>query len=85
MISIGFDYLNVHNPHIVCDKGSVVLTFTPSPDTFPLREIPEILSLKHKHIVLVLLAYISYILYNSKGRENEPYGINVADTTTTKK
>ena len=33
---------------------------------------------------MVLLAYILHILYNSKGRKNEPSGINVADTTRKK-
>ena len=69
-ISTGFDYLNVHNPHIVCDKDYLVLTLTPSPSTFAVWEIPEI-----------LLAYILYILDNSKGIN---VGITVADTTTKK-
>lgn len=51
MISTGFDYLNVHNPHIVYDKVSVVLAFTPSPTKFSLRENPEVLSLKNKHTI----------------------------------
>ena len=81
-ISTGFHYLNVHNPHIVCDKDSAVLTLTPSPRIFPLWENPEIFSLKHKHTILVLPAYILYVMYNSNGRE--PHGINVADTATKK-
>lgn len=68
-ISTGFDYLTAHNPHIVCDIDSVVLTLTLSPGTFPLLENPEILSLKDKHTIVVLLAYILYILYNSKERK----------------
>lgn len=68
-ISTGFDYLTAHNPHIVCDIDSVVLTLTLSPGIFPLWENPEILSLKDKHTIVVLLAYILYILYNSKERK----------------
>ena len=83
-ISTGFDYLNKHNPHIVCDKDFVVLTFTPSPSTFSLWDNPEKLSLKSTRTILVLLAYILYELYNSKRRKSEPHGINVADTTTKK-
>ena len=30
-IATGFDYRNMHNPEIVCDKDSVMLAFTPHP------------------------------------------------------
>ena len=83
-ISTGCDYLNIHNPHIVCDKDSVVLTLTPSLSAFLLWENDEILTLKHKHTILVLLAYILHVLYNSERRKTELHGINVGDTTTKK-
>ena len=35
----GFDYLNVHNPHVVSRKDSLVLTSTPHLSAFPCGSI----------------------------------------------
>lgn len=32
----GFDYLDVHNPHIVSHKDSLMLTFTPHLSAIPI-------------------------------------------------